>query len=897
MEEATEKTTSAKKRSSRAIPNAQLKEERLLRGWSQQYVAEQLGADYYYISRWERGTTSPSPYYRQKLCTLFGKTARELGLLPDEGDTINEPADQVSVPHASLSPIWNVPYSNDKTSTKQILRPLTKLIGRQRDIERFLELFTLRGSRLFTIVGTVGVGKTQFALQVASALQSSFPDGVCTVFFDSLFDHNLILSAILRTLGITEVPSSSDLETLCSFLHKTQMLLLLDTFEHVRPAASFLPRLLDACPGITILVTSRAGLNVRGEQQFPLSPLDLPNFTHTYDPEALAHNPAVALFLACTRTHLPQFQLTPENVSPIVQICAHLGGLPLAIELAATTGMQLFPPKMLLKHLEQHPLHILVNEEQDIPERQRTWSKTIDRSYSLLLPQEQRLFRRLAIFSGGATLEALEDLYERLGEKGHNIVRELAVLTNHRLVISPSESPTDLSHFRMLQVIRAYGRKCLDVEGETNAVVQAYTAYFLQLAKEIEPQLIGAAQLQGLDILEQEQNNFRAVFTWLVERNEIENALDLTVTLWRFWSYRGYVSEGYQQIEQLLKRCQGEMVSAAVRAKAYYAAALLAFFQLHTAAMKEHLQASLKLYREVGERHGYAIALNAMGFCELLQGHDENVKTYYEESFPILQEMGDRWHLAEAYALVAREAQAQGNYVRARKVLEQSLVLIKEVGDRRAIVQALDFLGQIVCHLKEYETALHISKEKSLTAIELGEKLLIATSLEEVGAIATIIGQETWAAILLGAGEALRETSWGLISDVDQRRVEDLKMQLRAKMNEETLTRIWAQGRAMTPKQALLASSLGTSLQQETASIPLSAPGTSYHLAMYPDQLTQRQVELLRLLAEGLTDKEIAARLSISPRTVNAHLNKIYPKIHVSTRSAATRYAVERKLI
>ncbi|GLV59218.1 hypothetical protein KDH_60450 [Dictyobacter sp. S3.2.2.5] len=756
-------------------------------------------------------------------------------------------------------------------------------------------MFALRSSRLFTIVGTVGVGKTQFALHVASALQSSFPDGVGAVFLDSLFDHTLVLSTILRTLGITEDPASSDFETLCSFLHETHMLLLLDTFEHLRPAASFLPRILDACPGITILVVSRAGLKVRGEQQFPLFPLDLPDYADPYDPEVLAYNPAVALFLACTRTHLPQFQLTSENAGYIAQICTHLEGIPLALELAATTGMQLFPPRMLIKYLEQHPLHILVNEEQDVPERQRTWSKTIDRSYSLLQPQEQRLFRRLAIFAGGATLEALEDLYERLGEKSHTIVPALAVLTNHRLVIAPSEGSADPTHFRMLQVIRAYGRECINVEREMNDIVQAYTAYFIHLAKEIEPQLIGAAQLQGLDILDREQNNFRAVFTWLVERNEIENALDLSAALWKFWSYRGYVAEGYQQVAQLLKMCQDEMVSAAVRAKAYYAAALLAFFQLHIAAMREHLQVCLKLYREIDDKHGYAMALNAMGFCELLQGHNENVKTYYEQSFPIFQEMGDRWHLAEAYALMAREAQAQGNHLRARQLLEQSLTLIKEVGDRRAIIQALDFLGSIVCHLKEYETALQMYKEKSLTAIELGEKPLIATSLEEVGAIAIITGQQAWAAILIGAGEALRETSWGLISDADRRRVGDMKMQLRANMNEETLARIWAQGRALTPTQALLASPPETPLEQEATT--LSAPDTTLNLSMYPDQLTPRQVEILRLLAKGLTDKEIAARLSISPRTVNAHLNKIYPKINVSTRSAATRYAVERKLI
>ncbi|GCE06006.1 LuxR C-terminal-related transcriptional regulator [Dictyobacter aurantiacus] len=798
------------------------------------------------------------------------------------------------VAHDSLS-TRDVPSSNEKAGTRHIPGPLQRLIGRQRDIERFLELFALRSSRLFTIVGTVGVGKTQFALQVVAALQSSFPDGVCTVFLDSLYDHTLVLSTILRTLGITEDPASSDFETLCSFLHKSRMLLLLDTFEHLRPAASFLPRILDTCPGITILVTSRAGLKVRGEQQFPLFPLDLPDPTDSYDPEALAHNPAVALFLACTRTHLPQFQLTAENASYIAQICTHLEGIPLAMELAATTGMQLFPPRMLIKYLEQHPLHILVNEEQDVPERQRTWSKTIDRSYSLLQPQEQRLFRRLAIFSGGATLEALEDFYERLGEKSHTIVPALAALTNHRLVIAPSEDSTDPVHFRMLQVIRAYGRECLNVERETNGTVQAYTAYFIHLAREIEPQLIGAAQLQGLDILEQEQNNFRAVFTWLIERNEIENALDLAAALWKFWSYRGYVIEGYQQVVQLLKLCRDEMVSAPVRAKAYYAAALLAFFQLHIAAMKEHLQTCLKLYCEVDDKHGYAMALNAMGFCELLQGHYENVKTYYEESLPIFQEMGDRWHLAEAYALVAREAQAQGDYPRARQLLERSLALIKEVGDRRAIIQALDFLGSIVCYLKEYETALQMYKEKSLTAIELGEKPLIATSLEEVGAIALITGQQAWAAILIGAAEAWRETSWGLISDADQRRVEDVKMQLRVQMNEETLARIWAQGRAMTPTQALLASFPEAPARQETATP--AAPNTRLNLSMYPDQLTPRQVEILRLLAEGLTDKEIAERLSISPRTVNAHLNKIYPKINVSTRSAATRYAVERKLI
>jgi len=779
---------------------------------------------------------------------------------------------------------------------KRMPKPLKLLIGRQSEVDHLCLLLAHSDVRLLTIVGTGGVGKTQIALQVAYDLQSAFPDGVYSIFLDSIIDPDLVLPTLLHKLGANEIGPHADIETLLPLLHAKRLLLLLDNFEHLIVSAPLSPRLLDACPAMKILVTSRAGLHVRGEQQFPLSPLNPPEHADGYNLSILAQNPAVALFLTCTRVYHPSFQLTSENASAIAHICTHLEGLPLAIELAATAGMQLFSPQTLLKHLEEHPLQILTNEKRDVSERQRTLRKTIDWSYSLLNEHEQRLFWRLSVFADGATLEALEALYTKLDDENHEVLHSIRPLVNHHLILSPSEDLTSTSHFRMLRVICAYGQERLKAAGETETVERAYITYFCDLVKEIEPKLSGPAQLQELELLQQEQNNLRAVFMWLMEHKEIEQVLHFTTALWKFRLYRGSVPEGLRQIERALEACQKRKVPAKVQAKGQYAASILAYFQGDAASARTHIEFCLRLYQEIGERHGYAIALNTLGYCELLAGNYEAVQACYEESFPILQEVGDRWHQAEVLGLIAGKAQAQGEYLQAQNLYEQSIAISREVGDRRALIQGLGFLGQLVRHINDYEAALRLAQEKSEVAIELGGKPLIASCLGELSEIAIMRGQAAWAAILGGAEEVLRETSRELTSTTEQKRLEHLAFSVRTQLGEENGTALWNQGRAMTPQQALLAEPL-ISLEQASHVVDAPAFKAPPRSSRYSNELTTREMEILCLVAQDLSDKQIAARLSISPRTINTHLHKIYQKIQVHSRSGATRYALEHKLI
>lgn len=850
----------------------------------------------------------------------------------------------------------------------------TPLIGREQEVAAVGHLLLTEEVHLVTLTGPGGVGKTRLGLQVAAEFASGFADGVFFVNLAPVRDSTLVMPTIAQMLGIQEVAGQPLPERLKEYLQQKQILLLLDNFEQVCDAAMQVADLLAACQQLKVLVTSRAVLHLQAEHEFTLLPLALPDPDHLPDLAVLPHYAAVALFLERARATKSDFRLTAANAHEIAEICVRLDGLPLAIELAAAR-VKLLPPQALLDRLSQR-LTVLTSGARDMPERQQTLRNTIAWSYHLLDAVEQRLFRCLAVFNDGCTLEAAEVICDAGGDAAAglngSVLDGVASLIDKSL-LRQTERDGELPRFAMLETIRVYAKDMLDTSGETEGTQRAHAAYYLALAEEAEPGLTSAGKRKWLERLQREHENLRAALAWLVDHNE-ESALRLGGALWRFWWMRGHLSEGHTQLARVLAESRG-MVATPVRAKALCAAGALAgvqgdfeqamdlcsqslelfrelgdcrssatslsmlgFVALHSSDYTEArslLEKALLLYREVDDKDGITWVLVNLALVFLFQGEYERARTRLEESAVLSREYGDSWSivmslwilaqviyfqgdlaraqglLEESLALSRQEsykggiasslfvlgqvAKQQGDITMARSLLEESLAIFKELGDRQNVAQSLGVLALTLFDQGDYAKA-HALFEESLTlARAVGSKWYIAACLVGLGAVVAVQGEAMWAARLFGTAQALCEAIHGalppFVREMQKRAIDTALAQLREKAFAAAL----AEGRTMTPEQALAAR--GPVKTPTTASEGSSSIPHTRKAPQYPAGLTEREVEVLRKVAEGLTDAQIADRLVISPSTVNSHLKSIYSKIGVSSRSAAIRWAIDHGLL
>src|SRR6266700_3384476 len=446
---------------------------------------------------------------------------------------------------------------------------LTPLIGRDQEVAAVCTSLRRPEVRLVTLTGTGGIGKTRLAIQVTTEVLADFPDGVFFVSLASLSDPALVLSTIAQILDVKESGARPFSDLLTADLRDKHLLLCLDNFEHLLPAAPQLTDLLRVCPHLTLLVTSRAVLHVQGEHLFLVPPLAVPDLTRLPPTDTLPDYAAVALFLQRAQAVQPTFQLTSTNARPTAELCIRLDGLPLASELAAAR-VRLLPPQALMARLSQR-LPLLTGGPRTSPARQQTLRQTLQWSYDLLSPQEQALFRRLAVFAGGWQLSAAEAVGQGAETASPDILNTLASLLDHSL-IQQSEQEAEEPRFLMLQTLREYGLELLAATGELQTTQAAHAHFFLQLSEQAEPELQGPNQAVWLERLEQEHDNLRAALEWALEDVADEQAgerrdiaLRLSAALWHFWWVHGHYSEARTFLERALARSQEASVSLRVK--------------------------------------------------------------------------------------------------------------------------------------------------------------------------------------------------------------------------------------------------------------------------------------------------------------------------------------------
>jgi predicted ATPase/DNA-binding CsgD family transcriptional regulator len=821
--------------------------------------------------------------------------------------------------------------------------PLTSFVGREQEIATVCALLRRSEIRLLTLIGTGGVGKTRLALQVATRLSKDFADQVYIISLMETSDPELVVSTIAKTLGLQELGNQPILDLLKAFLKENQLLLLLDNFEQVIEAAPALTDLLATCSGLKILVTSRERLRISGEQTFFVPPLALPDLAQLPEKEALILYPAITFFLERARMVLPEFILNEENARIVAEICIHLDGLPLAIELAVPR-LRVLSLQTLLERLD-HRLQVLIHGMRDAPGRQQTLQNTLEWSYRLLNPQEQQLFRFLSVFVGGCTLQAIETIWELAGHlQEKELVLEAVASLLDKSMLYRSTQEAEEPRLLLLRTVREYGLQRLTLTGELERIQWAHATYYLALAEEAKLQLRGPLPHPWLERLQREHENLREALCFLIAHGEkeasigTEMALRLGKALERFWMIGGHVKEGRDLLERALKRSRE--VSPSIRGYALCILAILARYQGDYGAAEAAGEESLATFRELDDPSGIANALYRLGYVAWMRGDPGTARMCYEESLAISgreqyreqckdarsetlyysaylaffqretqlarllieesldlsRELGDQYNIASALNLLGWILLLQEDIAAARTLQEESLKANRELGNQRGIAHTQCALGEIAYRRGDFAQACERYEEGLALLMWLDDRLMVAIYLERLASVAVALGEAIWAVHLLSAAQALRQVMGAsMTTPLERDAREETLTTLHNLLDEQVFAAVWEKGQAMSPEQAVAARALST--QATALSAGVKSPMRNMHSpdALH-ENLTPREREVLRLVAQGLTDAQVAQRLVISPRTVNFHLSSIYRKLEVSSRSAATRYALEYHL-
>ncbi len=672
---------------------------------------------------------------------------------------------------------------------------LTSFVGRERETAQVVHL--LGATRLLTLTGPPGTGKTRLGLRVAAEVLDQYQDGVFFVDLAPIRDPGLVPTTIAQVLGTGESGGQPVLATLKNALRHKQLLLLLDNFEQIMDAAPLVGDLLSSSPGLKALVTSREALRVYGEQEYPVPPLTLPALDRAEPLRSLSQYEAVELFTRRARAVRPGFSLTEDNAPAVAEICVRLDGLPLAIELAAARSTML-SPEMMRRRLESR-LGVLVSGPRDLPARQRTLRGAIDWSYDLLEPPEKTLLARLAVFQGGRTVEAVEAVCSQ--GLTIDVLAGLESLLNKSL-LRRVKGATEEPRFVMLEMIHEYAWERLEASGDAEDLRRQHAEYYLALAERAAPELRGARQQDWFVQLRAEQDNLRAALAWSLAAGEAERGLRLVAALRVFWDIEGHSAEGLRWTERTL--ASGQDAPPAARAGALNAAGSLCYSEGEYRKGQTYSREALSIYRELGDEVGTAWALVELGL-NAMPFPDEGKEgiALCQEGLALFREAGHRPGIRYALHALGELGRQDGNYDLAQKAYEEGLALSREMGYILGELLELANLGTVALYRGLPEQAKALYAESLALSRELGDKKYSAMHLAAIAGPVATGGDPQAAARLLGASEALLETL-GIIIPASDWSTLDRSVELaREQLDEATFEAAWAEGRAMSLEQAI----------------------------------------------------------------------------------------------
>jgi predicted ATPase/DNA-binding CsgD family transcriptional regulator len=793
------------------------------------------------------------------------------------------------------------PHGERLQPPEQLPAQPTPLLGRDGDLATLRDLLWRAGVRLVTLVGPGGVGKTRLALATAASLADDYADGVYVVDLAPIRDPEQVPGVIARALGLREGVDRPAAVRVSEVLRDKDLLLILDNCEQILGIAPFVGQLLGACPALVILATSRAPLRIRWERQFPVLPLAIPDPERLPPLAALAALPSVALFLDRARAAAPTFALTAANAPEVATLCARLDGLPLAIEMAAAR-IGLLSPRDLLDRLQER-FSLLRAVVTDRPPRHQALRETIAWSHDLLRPDEQALFRRLAVFVCGCTLAAAEAVTsEWRMENGEwkkssegelfsifhspfSILEGLSALLNNSL-LRREEGVEGESRFVMLETIREYGAEQLAAHGESEVAGKRHAAYFLALAEAAEAELVGPQQQVWLARLEREYDNFRAALDWFAAHGDAEDCLRLAGALYRFWPVHGHVHEGRHWLLSALADSQA-VVAPAVRAKAVTAVSDLAWIAGDYAGSAARATEALALHRGLGDQQGQLAALSILGNALRQLGERERARGLFAEELALGRTLGDVRSQALALGNLGGIALDSRELTLADKHYTESLALARATGDTRLTASALTFLGVIKVLLGERQGVEALLGEGLTLAQAIGNRRMLVLNLGGQAMLALASRQPVRAARLLGAAEALRSAEGLPLYPAERPFQERMIGQARAALGAAAFDARWDEGRGWTLDETVAYALAEAVPEAPAAASPPREPAVA---------LTRRERELLPWLARGLSNRAIAEELRIGARTVEMHVANLIGKLELENRAQVAAWAAARGL-